>query len=156
MTSLRAVYYCSVSVRPDPDLPRRCCAWLAVLACVLLAMPVQAEPLGDLYSVTVPYSGDNDAAFREAMRDVLIRVTGRSDAPELPNLAPLVAPLRDPQRVLVLSADANVQRLQPPLQQPAGERVRRLAPHDHLLPHLLHVRGSAQHRTAHHVVMAVQ
>ena len=54
-------------------------------------MPAQAEPLGDLYSVTVPYSGDNDAAFREAMRDVLIRVTGRSDAPDLPNLAPLVA-----------------------------------------------------------------
>ena len=47
--------------------------------------------LVDLYSVTVPYSGDNDAAFREAMRDVLIRVTGRSDAPDLPNLAPLVA-----------------------------------------------------------------
>jgi hypothetical protein len=54
-------------------------------------MPTQAEPLGDLYSVTVPYSGDNDAAFREAMRDVLTRVTGRSDAPDLPNLAPLVA-----------------------------------------------------------------
>jgi uncharacterized protein len=80
-----------VSARPDPDLPRRCCAWLAVLAFVLLAMPTQAEPLGDLYSVTVPYSGDNDAAFREAMRDVLTRVTGRSDAPDLPNLAPLVA-----------------------------------------------------------------
>jgi hypothetical protein len=80
-----------VSARPDPDLPRRCCAWLAVLAFVLLAMPAQAEPLGDLYSVTVPYSGDNDAAFREAMRDVLTRVTGRSDAPDLPNLAPLVA-----------------------------------------------------------------
>ena len=54
-------------------------------------MPTHAEPLVDLYSVTVPYSGDNDAAFREAMRDVLIRVTGRSDAPDLPNLAPLVA-----------------------------------------------------------------
>jgi hypothetical protein len=80
-----------VSARPDPDLPRRCCAWLAVLAFVLLAMPAQAEPLGDLYSVSVPYSGDNDAAFREAMRAVLTRVTGRSDAPDLPNLAPLVA-----------------------------------------------------------------
>ena len=80
-----------MTVRPDPDLPRRCRAWLSVLAFVLLATPVQAEPLGDLYSVTVPYSGDNDAAFREAMRDVLTRVTGRSDAPDLPNLAPLVA-----------------------------------------------------------------
>ena len=58
------MYYCSVSVRPDPNLPRRCCTWLAVLACVLLAMPVQAEPLGDLYSVTVPYRVDNAPAFR--------------------------------------------------------------------------------------------
>jgi hypothetical protein len=84
------VYYCSVSARPDPDLPRRCRAWLALLAFAVLAMPVQAEPLADLYSVTVPYSGDNDAAFREAMRAVLTRVTGRSDAPDLPNLKPLV------------------------------------------------------------------
>ena len=30
-------------------------------------------------------------AFREGMRDILIRVTGRPDAPELENLAPLVA-----------------------------------------------------------------
>ncbi len=62
-----------------------------MVAFALLAMPAQAEPLGDLYSVTVPYSGDNDAAFREAMRAVLVRVTGRADAPDLPNLAPLVA-----------------------------------------------------------------
>ncbi len=54
-------------------------------------MPAQAEPLGDLYTVTVPYTGDNDVAFREAMRAVLTRVTGRSDAPDMPNLAPLVA-----------------------------------------------------------------
>jgi uncharacterized protein len=62
-----------------------------MLAFAVLALPVQAEPLDDLYSVTVPYSGDNDAAFRDAMRAVLTRVTGRSDAPDLPNLAPLVA-----------------------------------------------------------------
>ena len=80
-----------MSARPDPDLPRRWRAWLALLAFALLATPAQAEPLGDLYSVTVPYTGDNDAAFREAMRAVLTRVTGRSDAPDLPNLAPLVA-----------------------------------------------------------------
>jgi hypothetical protein len=67
------------------------CAWLAVLALALPVLPANAEPLGDLYAVSVPYTGDNDAAFREAMRDVLVRVTGRRDAPELENLAPLVA-----------------------------------------------------------------
>ena len=41
--------------------------------------------------MTVPYTGENDAAFREAMRAVLVRVTGRPDAPDMSNLAPLVA-----------------------------------------------------------------
>lgn len=54
-------------------------------------LPAHAEILDDLYSVSVPYTGDNEAAFRQAMRDVLVRVTGRGDAPELENLAPLVA-----------------------------------------------------------------
>ena len=61
-----------------------------MLALVALALPAQAESVGDLYTVTVPYAGDNDAAFRTAMRDVLVRVTGRPDAPDLENLAPLV------------------------------------------------------------------
>ena len=61
-----------------------------MLALVALALPAQAESVGDLYTVTVPYAGDNDAAFRMAMRDVLVRVTGRPDAPDLENLAPLV------------------------------------------------------------------
>ena len=87
----RAVYYCSVSAHFDPELPRRLRAWLVALALALPGLPVMAEPVGDLYSVTVPYSGDNDVAFRQAMRDVLTRVTGRSDAPDLPNLAPLVS-----------------------------------------------------------------
>jgi hypothetical protein len=62
-----------------------------MLALLVPGLPAAAEPLGDLYSVTVPYSGDNDVAFRQAMRDVLTRVTGRADASELPNLAPLVS-----------------------------------------------------------------
>ena len=61
---------------------------LALVACAGLA---GAESLGDLYTVTVPYTGENDAAFREAMRAVLVRVTGRPDAPDMANLAPLVA-----------------------------------------------------------------
>jgi hypothetical protein len=65
--------------------------WLAALACIAFSLAAFGESLGDLYSVTVPYTGENEAAFREAMRDVLVRVTGRRDAPELENLAPLVA-----------------------------------------------------------------
>jgi uncharacterized protein len=64
---------------------------IACAAGLAFAAPIRAETLGDLYSVTVPYTGQNDAAFRDGMRDILIRVTGRPDAPELANLAPLVA-----------------------------------------------------------------
>lgn len=86
---MRAVYYCSVSTRRDrrrflPGL------WLA-LAALALALPAAAQTMGDLYSATVPYTGNNEAAFREAMRDILVRVTGRPDAPDLEYLAPLVA-----------------------------------------------------------------
>jgi uncharacterized protein len=66
-------------------------SWLAAFACIVFSLPAFGESLGDLYSVTVPYTGENESAFREAMRDVLVRVTGRRDAPELENLAPLVA-----------------------------------------------------------------
>ncbi len=85
------MYYCSVSQRPDPTPGLRIRGWLAALACVAISVAALAESVGDLYSVTVPYTGDNEAAFREAMRDILVRVTGRRDAPELENLAPLVA-----------------------------------------------------------------
>ncbi|MGQ0428329.1 MAG: DUF2066 domain-containing protein [Gammaproteobacteria bacterium] len=63
--------------------------WLVLVATA--APAVAAEGIGDLYTVTVPYTGDNDAAIREALSDVLVRVTGRPDAPALENLAPLVA-----------------------------------------------------------------
>jgi hypothetical protein len=62
-----------VSATSDPDLPRRFRAWLLVLAFAVPGLAAIAEPVGDLYSVTVPYSGDNDIAFRQAMRDVLTR-----------------------------------------------------------------------------------
>jgi hypothetical protein len=64
--------------------------WLA-LAAFALAPPAAAQSMGDLYSATVPYTGNNEVAFREAMRDILVRVTGRPDAPDLEYLAPLVA-----------------------------------------------------------------
>lgn len=85
------MYYCSVSASPDP-VPTRCLrAWLLALALVLTAAAAPAETLGDLYTVSVPYTGDNEAAFRQAMRDVLVRATGQPNAPALENLAPLVA-----------------------------------------------------------------
>ena len=48
-----------------------------------------------MYTVTVPVTGQGEtaqqAAFREAMRDILVRATGRRDAADLESLAPLVA-----------------------------------------------------------------
>jgi hypothetical protein len=80
-----------VSARPDTGPTRLFHAFVAVLAMTPMGLPAHAEALGDLYSVSVPYTGDNEAAFRQAMRDVLVRVTGRGDVPEMENLAPLVA-----------------------------------------------------------------
>jgi len=85
------VYYCSVSNQPHRCRGILASLWLALAACAQVWQPAAAESLGDLYSVTVPYTGNNDAAFREAMRDILVRTTGRPDAPELENLSPLVA-----------------------------------------------------------------
>lgn len=70
---------------------RRLRIGLAALACLVIALPSLSESFGDLYSATVPYAGNNETAFRQAMRDILVRVTGRRDAPELESLAPLVA-----------------------------------------------------------------
>jgi hypothetical protein len=73
------------------DRSRLAGLWLALLGCAAPILPAAAQAPADLYSVTVPYAGDTQAAFREAMRDILVRVTGRPDAPELEYLAPLVS-----------------------------------------------------------------
>jgi len=69
--------------------------WLAALVLAALASPGGAVSLGDLYLVTVPVAGSGEAsqlsAFREAMRDILVRTTGRADAADLESLAPLVS-----------------------------------------------------------------
>jgi hypothetical protein len=69
--------------------------WLAALAIAVLAPLADAASLGDMYTVTVPVTGQGEsaqqAAFRDAMRDILIRATGRRDAADLEGLAPLVA-----------------------------------------------------------------
>src|SRR4051812_25452985 len=61
----------------------------------------------------------------------------------VPNLLAAVTPLGDSARVLVLSRDADVDRLEPALEEPAGEGIGRLPPHHHLLANLLDVRRGA-------------
>lgn len=85
------MYYCNVSTRTASAGARRALIGLAALLCAALSAASQPQSFGDLYSATVPYAGDNELAFRQAMRDILVRVTGRPDAPELESLAPLVA-----------------------------------------------------------------
>jgi hypothetical protein len=80
-----------VSARSDFIRAWLAAGWLVLAACAAVSTPARAESLDDLYTVTVPYTGQNEAAFHEGMRDILIRVTGRQDAPELSNLASLVA-----------------------------------------------------------------
>ena len=70
----RAVYYCSVSRGPDLTPVHRIRSWLAAFACVAFSLPALAESFGDLYSVTVPYTGENETAFREGMK--ALRVSG--------------------------------------------------------------------------------
>lgn len=69
----------------------RLAACLAAMAMLVAPMPASAVQVGNLYesSVEAPAGGEQ-AAFRTGMGDVLVRVTGRRDAAELPALAPLV------------------------------------------------------------------
>jgi len=66
---------------------------VALAAVALLAgAGARAATIGNLYQVLVsPTSGGTPAALRQGMADVLVRVTGRRDAADLPALAPLVS-----------------------------------------------------------------
>lgn len=67
--------------------------WVAAAAVVALlaAGRAPAVSLESLYEASVPATAAGDqAAFRTGMRDVLVRVTGRRDAADLPSLSPLV------------------------------------------------------------------
>jgi hypothetical protein len=97
---------------------RRRCHWLAPLL-LALAPTAGAADIGNLYEVSVPVQGGGEAAqrraFGEAMAAVLVRVTGRRDAPGLPALAPLVQQAqryvhtyrRVPGGLLAVSVDGN-------------------------------------------------
>jgi hypothetical protein len=91
---------------------------LVAAASLATSMPALGQSAGDLYSATVPYFGDTEAAFRLALRDVLVRVTGRSDAPELESLAPLVT---DARRYVVSYRRASGNQLAVSFDRPAIE-----------------------------------
>src|SRR5690606_20937544 len=66
---------------------------LTALAAFGSVCTTQAADLVDLYETTQPVITSNEAAFAEALRTVIVRVSGRRDAP-----ARLGAALDDPQR----------------------------------------------------------
>lgn len=67
---------------------------LAGLAVLAAALPALAARPVQVYEVTVP-NGESSVMLQEAMREALVRATGRRDAAADPVLAPL---LHDPQR----------------------------------------------------------
>ena len=70
---------------------RRITGWLLGALALGASGPVAAVDIGDLYQVSVASSGLARAdVFRQGMSDVLVRVTGRRDAAELPELAALI------------------------------------------------------------------
>jgi uncharacterized protein len=78
----------------NPTTPaRRQRLWLAPLLLCIAQLSAAAD-IGSLYEVNVPLRGSGDAAqsraFAEGMAAVLVRVTGRRDAPAAPGLAQLV------------------------------------------------------------------
>jgi uncharacterized protein len=78
----------------NPTAPaRRHRLWLAPLLLCIAQLSAAAD-IGSLYEVNVPLRGSGDAAqsraFAEAMEAVLVRVTGRRNAPTAPGLANLV------------------------------------------------------------------
>src|SRR5690606_5598111 len=95
-------------------------------------------------------------SIHRLLREFMIRMAGEPGVVYPRNLRVVLRPLCKGHRVLVLPLHANIQRLQPALQQPACKRVRCLPPYDHLLANLVNVRGAPHHYTAEYVVMPVK
>ena len=74
----------------------------------------------------------------------------------LRHLRSLGAPFGDTHSVLVLALDADVERLQPALEEPAGKRIWSLAPHHHLAAHFVDERLVAADHAGKDVVVPVQ
>src|SRR5450759_1085341 len=80
----------------------------------------------------------------------------KSGIMHLRDLGPPGTPLRDLHRVLVLALHPDIEGLQSALQEPACERIRRLAPNHHLPPDLVNERLVPAHHAGEDVVVAVQ
>src|SRR5450759_2046289 len=80
----------------------------------------------------------------------------KSGIMHLRDLGPTGTPLRDLHRVLVLALHSDIEGLQSALQQPAGERIRGLAPDHHLPANLVYERLVSAHDTGEDVVVSVQ
>lgn len=66
---------------------------LAVLAAAmaLAATTAHGATVPGLYEAEVPWEGDREAAFADALGVVLVRMTGRRDAASMPGVQPLLA-----------------------------------------------------------------
>lgn len=71
----------------------RVLGWLPLLLLVLPATPAPAVTVSDLYEVAMPVTTSRDAAFLEALKVVVVRASGRRDAP-----ARLGATLNNPRQ----------------------------------------------------------
>jgi hypothetical protein len=56
-------------------------SWLALLPALFAVASVQAVTVPDLYDTAQPVEGSRDAAFVEALKTILVRVSGQRDAP---------------------------------------------------------------------------
>jgi hypothetical protein len=100
-----------------PQLARWHLGVVSLIALIAFAMPVNpAHGAATQFEVTVPLTAEGEeAAFRTGMADLLVRITGRRDAAQLPGLVPLVdnAPRyvssyrRAPGRRLLISFDED-------------------------------------------------
>ena len=65
-------------------------AWCVAAVLALGAGPVLATVVPDLYEATVPADRGQAAAFQDAMREVIVRVTGERDGDSAASLADLI------------------------------------------------------------------
>ncbi|HKU16778.1 MAG TPA: DUF2066 domain-containing protein [Steroidobacteraceae bacterium] len=74
-------------------MSRFLCLSLALLSTVFVLAPARAVTVSDLYETAQPVENSRDAAFVEALKTVLVRVSGQRDAP-----ARVGAPVNDPRQ----------------------------------------------------------
>src|SRR5690348_9661535 len=72
--------------------------------------------------------------IKKRASNLVVRMRRKTRVMDAFDLLTLRAPLGDSHCVLVLSSNANVERLDSTLEEPAGERIGRLPPEHHLLP----------------------